>query len=77
MEIIETGELRRIGYENTEDVQIRAIFQGIYGVGVHSSCGRRLGSLSLLLLLQVKLPPINGMQLAVAALKISRLARAV
>ncbi|KAJ7800816.1 DNA polymerase lambda [Mycena olivaceomarginata] len=33
MEIIETGELRRIGYENTEDVQIRAIFQGIYGVG--------------------------------------------
>ncbi|KAJ7630120.1 DNA polymerase lambda, partial [Mycena polygramma] len=33
MEIIETGDLRRIGYENTADVQIRAIFQGIYGVG--------------------------------------------
>ncbi|KAF7369789.1 DNA polymerase lambda [Mycena venus] len=33
MEIIETGDLRRIGYENTADVQIRKIFQGIYGVG--------------------------------------------
>ncbi|KAJ7270618.1 hypothetical protein B0H12DRAFT_1208638 [Mycena haematopus] len=33
MEIITTGDLRRIGYENTADVQIRKIFQGIYGVG--------------------------------------------
>ncbi|KAJ6578743.1 DNA polymerase lambda [Mycena vulgaris] len=33
MEIIETGDLRRIGYENTVDVQVRKIFQGIYGVG--------------------------------------------
>ncbi|KAJ7143311.1 DNA polymerase lambda [Mycena crocata] len=33
MEIVETGDLRRIGYENTADVQVRAIFQGIYGVG--------------------------------------------
>ncbi|KAJ7454997.1 DNA polymerase lambda [Mycena galericulata] len=33
MEIIETGNLRRIGYENTPDVQIRKLFQGIYGVG--------------------------------------------
>ncbi|KAF7373640.1 DNA polymerase lambda [Mycena sanguinolenta] len=33
MEIIETGDLRRIGYENTADVQIRKVFQGIYGVG--------------------------------------------
>ncbi|KAJ6554447.1 hypothetical protein B0H19DRAFT_1294205 [Mycena capillaripes] len=33
MEIIETGDLRRIGYENTADVQIRKNFQGIYGVG--------------------------------------------
>ncbi|KAJ7735899.1 hypothetical protein B0H16DRAFT_124593 [Mycena metata] len=33
MEIVETGDLRRIGYENTADVQIRKLFQGIYGVG--------------------------------------------
>ncbi|KAJ7832829.1 hypothetical protein B0H13DRAFT_236665 [Mycena leptocephala] len=33
MEIIETGDLRRISYENTADVQIRQTFQGIYGVG--------------------------------------------
>lgn len=33
MEIIETGELRRIGYERTADVEATTIFQGIYGVG--------------------------------------------
>ncbi|KAK7055517.1 DNA polymerase lambda [Favolaschia claudopus] len=33
MEIINTGDLRRIGYENTADLQIRQIFQGVYGVG--------------------------------------------
>ncbi|KAJ2919657.1 hypothetical protein MD484_g855, partial [Candolleomyces efflorescens] len=32
-EILETGDLRRIGYEKTEDVQVARIFQGIYGVG--------------------------------------------
>jgi DNA polymerase lambda len=34
MEIIKTGELRRIEYEKTEDVDVTSIFQGIYGVGV-------------------------------------------
>ncbi|KAG6849013.1 hypothetical protein H0H93_011996 [Arthromyces matolae] len=33
MEIIETGKLRRIGYEKTEDVTITKLFQGVYGVG--------------------------------------------
>ncbi|KAJ7224647.1 DNA polymerase lambda [Mycena pura] len=33
MEIINTGDLRRIAYENTDDVKVRQIFQGIYGVG--------------------------------------------
>ncbi|EIW76555.1 hypothetical protein CONPUDRAFT_63239 [Coniophora puteana RWD-64-598 SS2] len=33
MEIIETGGLKRIQYENTEDVEATKIFQGIYGVG--------------------------------------------
>jgi hypothetical protein len=32
-EIIQTGELRRIKYENTEDVSVTRLFQGIYGVG--------------------------------------------
>jgi DNA polymerase lambda len=30
MEILKTGELRRIGYEKTEDVEATRIFQGIY-----------------------------------------------
>lgn len=34
MEILETGALRRIGYERTEDVEVTRLFQGIYGVGV-------------------------------------------
>lgn len=33
MEIINTGDLKRIKYENTEDVAATRIFQGIYGVG--------------------------------------------
>ncbi|KAF9239466.1 hypothetical protein BU15DRAFT_46657, partial [Melanogaster broomeanus] len=33
MEIIETGGLRRIRYEHTEDVEATKLFQGIYGVG--------------------------------------------
>ena len=33
MEIIETGELRRIGYERTDDVKTTKLFQGVYGVG--------------------------------------------
>ncbi|KDQ56029.1 hypothetical protein JAAARDRAFT_79538 [Jaapia argillacea MUCL 33604] len=37
MEILETGELRRIDYENTDDVKATHIFQGIYGVGQHTA----------------------------------------
>jgi DNA polymerase lambda len=33
MEILQTGELRRVGYERTEDVMATKVFQGIYGVG--------------------------------------------
>ncbi|OJA20779.1 hypothetical protein AZE42_07015, partial [Rhizopogon vesiculosus] len=33
MEIMETGNLRRIGYEKTDDVTAINLFQGIYGVG--------------------------------------------
>lgn len=33
MEILETGALRRIGYERTEDIKATRLFQGIYGVG--------------------------------------------
>ncbi|KAG6826943.1 hypothetical protein H0H92_013820 [Tricholoma furcatifolium] len=33
MEIIETGDLRRIGYEKTDDIKTTKIFQGVYGVG--------------------------------------------
>ena len=33
MEIIETGGLRRIGFERTEDIEIVKVFMGIYGVG--------------------------------------------
>ncbi|KAF8548405.1 hypothetical protein OG21DRAFT_1423134 [Imleria badia] len=32
MEIINTGDLKRIRYENTEDVAATRIFQGIYGI---------------------------------------------
>lgn len=34
MEIIETGDLRRIGYEKTDDVEAVNLFRGIYGVGM-------------------------------------------
>src|SRR6266404_4735542 len=33
MEIIETGALRRVDAERTEDVAVVQLFQGIYGVG--------------------------------------------
>ncbi|EPQ56001.1 DNA polymerase beta, N-terminal domain-like protein, partial [Gloeophyllum trabeum ATCC 11539] len=33
MEILDTGELKRIETENTEDVKVTALFRGIYGVG--------------------------------------------
>lgn len=33
MEIIQTGSLQRIAYENTEDVAATRLFSGIYGVG--------------------------------------------
>ena len=39
MEIVETGVLRRVDTERTEDVAIVQLFQGIYGVG-----GYRFGS---------------------------------
>ncbi|KAG0706233.1 hypothetical protein DFH29DRAFT_798644 [Suillus ampliporus] len=41
MEIIETGNLRRIGYEKTDDVEAINLFQGIYGVGT----GRQIASM--------------------------------
>jgi DNA polymerase lambda len=36
MEIIETGNLRRIEYEKTDDVIAINLFQGIYGVGMEA-----------------------------------------
>ncbi len=33
-EILQTGDLRRIKYEKTEDVAVTRLFQGIYGVGM-------------------------------------------
>jgi len=38
MEIIETGALRRVDAERTEDVAAVQLFQGIYGVGM-DGCG--------------------------------------
>lgn len=37
MEIIETGELRRIEHERTGDVEVIQSFLGIYGVGSYLS----------------------------------------
>ncbi|KAI0325262.1 hypothetical protein GY45DRAFT_1330494 [Cubamyces sp. BRFM 1775] len=37
MEIIETGNLRRIEHERTEDVAAIQLFQGIYGVGANTA----------------------------------------
>lgn len=31
---METGELRRILFEKTEDVEVMKVFQGVYGVGL-------------------------------------------
>lgn len=36
MEIIETGGLRRIEYEKTDDVEVTRLFQGVYGAGERS-----------------------------------------
>ncbi|PFH50099.1 hypothetical protein AMATHDRAFT_145957 [Amanita thiersii Skay4041] len=38
MEIIKTGQLRRIEYENTDDIKVTRLFQGIYGAGVYQVC---------------------------------------
>jgi len=37
MEILQTGDLRRINYERTDDIQVTRLFQGIYGVGMWPS----------------------------------------
>ncbi|KAJ4480856.1 DNA polymerase lambda [Lentinula aciculospora] len=37
IEIIETGDLQRIVYENTEDVKAISTFTGIYGVGIQTA----------------------------------------
>ncbi|KAI0040057.1 hypothetical protein FA95DRAFT_1550156 [Auriscalpium vulgare] len=37
MEIVQTGQLRRIGYETTEDIAIVKVFTGIYGVGARTA----------------------------------------
>jgi DNA polymerase lambda len=33
-EILQTGDLQRIRYEQTKDVEVTRLFQGIYGVGM-------------------------------------------
>ena len=33
MEVINTGNLKRIGSEDTEDVKANKLFQGVFGVG--------------------------------------------
>jgi DNA polymerase lambda len=38
MEIINTGDLRRLHYENTPDIQAIKLFNGIYNVGEFPSC---------------------------------------
>lgn len=42
MEILQTGDLRRISYEQTDDVKVTRLFQGIYGVGERELSGRLL-----------------------------------
>ena len=37
MEIINTGNLRRLKYEDDEEVKVIKLFLGIYGVGACSS----------------------------------------
>jgi hypothetical protein len=72
MEIIETGALRRVDAERTEDVAAIQLFQGIYGVGTHE-CRFSLVSLSLFLPHtqghRLRMP---GTLLVAARLKISR-----
>jgi DNA polymerase lambda len=43
MEIVETGALRRVDAERTEDVAVVQLFQGIYGVGMRFLLYPRLG----------------------------------
>lgn len=56
MEIIETGALRRVDTERTEDVTAVQLFQGIYGVGMYE---RRFS----LVFLSFFLPPTQGNRL--------------
>ena len=42
MEIINTGNLKRIGHENTEDVKVNKLFQGVFGVGGFYVCSLML-----------------------------------
>jgi hypothetical protein len=72
MEIIETGALRRVDAERTEDVMAVQLFQGIYGVGM---LGRRFPLVSISLFLppaQGNLLRMRGTLLVVARLKTSR-----
>ncbi len=41
MEIVQTGELRRIDHEKTESVGVVRLFLGVYGVGEHNISHRR------------------------------------
>jgi hypothetical protein len=56
MEIIETGALRRVDAERTEDVAAVQLFQGIYGVGIYE---HRFS----LVFLSFFLPPTQGNRL--------------
>ena len=38
MEVIRTGDLRRIKFEETEDVKVLEMLNGIYNVGEWPSC---------------------------------------
>lgn len=54
-EILETGELQRIKYETTKDVEVTRLFQGIYGVGKDPVC---------VLLLTTLIKPIVGQNIS-------------
>lgn len=62
VEIIETGELKRIMYERTDDVQAISIFKGIYGVGewIHKA-----STLEGIEFFQVHISPISGIKAVV------------
>lgn len=65
MEIIDTGNLRRIQYERTQDVEVVRTFMGIYGVG---QCFVLLRDCFFIPAhdFQVPRPRINGMLLGAA-----------